>query len=167
MPKFDWSQVKGYREDMTAEEKIALLSEDGALPEQGPTVSKALFDKTSSELADAKKQLRAKQTDDEAKEAERQKEQAEMKAELESLRRDKALAGHKASFLALGYDEKLAARAAEAMTDGKTEDVFAAIGENLSALKQTLDRAALDGTPKPPASEGQQEGDSLRGYMGL
>ncbi|MBQ2768089.1 MAG: hypothetical protein IJF49_08460 [Clostridia bacterium] len=167
MPKFDWTQVKGYREDMTTEEKMALLSQDDALPEQAPTVSKALFDRTSSELADAKKQLRAKQTDDEVKEAERQKAQAEMEAELATLRREKALAGHKASFLALGYEEKLAARAAEAITDGKTEDVFAAIGENLSALKQTLDRAALDGTPKPPASDGAHENDTLRGYMGL
>ena len=127
----------------------------------------AAVSREMSELADAKKQLRAKQTDDEVKEAERQKAQAEMEAELATLRREKALAGHKASFLALGYEEKLAARAAEAITDGKTEDVFAAIGENLSALKQTLDRAALDGTPKPPASDGAHENDTLRGYMGL
>lgn len=154
MPKFDWTQVSGYREDMTAEEKLALLSADNALPDPAPSVSKTLFDRTSSELAEAKKQLRAKQTEDEAKEAERAAAQAAMEEELQTLRREKTLSAHKASFLALGYDEKLASSAAEALADGKTDAVFAAIGQNLEAVKKAAQTAALDGTARPPAGEG-------------
>lgn len=154
MPKFDWTQVSGYREDMTAEEKLALLGEENALPDPAPSVSKAMFDSTASELAKVKKQLREKQTADEAAEAERAAAQAAMEEELQTLRRERTLSAHKASFLSLGYDEKLAAEAAEALADGRTDAVFAAIGRNLEAAKKAAQTAALDGTQRPPAGEG-------------
>lgn len=154
MPKFDWTQVSGYREGMTAEEMLALLNADDALPEPAPTVSKAVFDNTASELAKIKKQLREKLTADEAAEAERAERDAAIEEELKTLRREKTVSTHKASFLALGYDEALAASAAEAMADGKIDAVFAAIGKNLDAVKKAAQTQALDGTYRPPAGEG-------------
>ena len=168
MPKFDWTKVSGYREDMTAEEKLALLSADDAIPEPSPTVSKDVFDKTASELAKVKRELREKQTAEETAEAERVAREAAMDEELKTLRREKTISTHKASFLALGYDEKLASTAAEALADGKTEAVFAAMGQNLDAVKKAADTAALDKTNKPPASDSPPADNAdLRGYMGL
>ena len=89
---FDWNQLEGYKEDMTPEEKIALLEnydppapkndpaptpnpapnpDPTPAPKGGATVSKAQFDKVASELAAVKKQLRGKMTEDEQKEYER------------------------------------------------------------------------------------------------
>ena len=168
MPKFDWTKVSGYREDMTAEEKLALLMEDNAIPEPSPTVSKDVFDKTASELAKVKRELREKQTAEETAEAERAAREAAMDEELKTLRREKTISTHKASFLALGYDEKLASTAAEALADGKTEAVFAAMGQNLDAVKKAADTAALDNTKKPPAGDPPTADNAdLRGYMGL
>jgi hypothetical protein len=168
MPKFDWGKVSGYREDMTAEEKLALLMEDDAIPEPSPTVSKDVFDKTASELAKVKRELREKQTAEETAEAERAAREAAMDEELKTLRREKTISTHKASFLALGYDEKLASTAAEALADGKTEAVFAAMGQNLDAVKKAADTAALDNTKKPPAGDPPTADNAdLRGYMGL
>lgn len=154
MPKFDWTKVSRYREDMTAEEKLALLMEDDAIPEPSPTVSKDVFDKTASELAKVKRELREKQTAEETAEAERAAREAAMDEELKTLRREKTISTHKASFLALGYDEKLASTAAEALADGKTADVFAAISKNIETVKKTASTEALDGTARPPAGEG-------------
>lgn len=168
MPKFDWKKVSGYRDDMTAEEKLALLMEDDAIPEPSPTVSKDVFDKTASELAKVKRELREKQTAEETAEAERAAREAAMDEELKTLRREKTISTHKASFLALGYDEKLASTAAEALADGKTEAVFAAMGQNLDAVKKAADTAALDNTKKPPAGDPPTADNAdLRGYMGL
>ena len=75
---FDWTKVEGYSEDMTAEQKLELLNnlpdpEPANEPEvqipKGAMISKAQFDKVSSELASVKKQLRSRMTEDEAKEA--------------------------------------------------------------------------------------------------
>lgn len=168
MPKFDWTQVRGYREDMTAEEKLALLGADDAMPDTEPMVSKAVFDKTASELAKIKKEQREKLTADEAAEAERAERDAALQEELNTLRRERTIAAHKASFLALGCDDKLASTAAEAMADGNTDDVFAVMGQHLSAVKKAAETAALDNTHKPPAGDPPPADNAdLRGYMGL
>ena len=155
---FDWNLLEGYKEDMTPEEKIALLEnydppapkndpaptpnpapnpDPTPAPKGGATVSKAQFDKVASELAAVKKQLRGKMTEDEQKEYERQAKQEEMETELNTLRREKALAGYKSSYLAQGYDEQLAEEAATAMVDGDMDPVFAVMKkQSVNAEKQ-------------------------------
>ena len=95
---FDWTKIEGYREDMTAEEKLALLDNDPApdptpapkpdpKPDPAPkpgVVSKAAYDKVASELAAAKKQLRAKMTQDEQDEADRLAAETAMKGSCEA-----------------------------------------------------------------------------------
>ena len=123
---FDWTKVEGYRDDMTAEEKLSLLENMDTdpnpqpNPEPNPTpapdpapsregmISKAQFDKVSKELAAAKRQLRAKMSADEIEDERRRQEQEDMKLELETLRKEKTVSNHKASFLSQGYDEALA-----------------------------------------------------------
>ena len=193
---FDWTKVEGYKEDMTPEEKLALLDNyndpepapkndpaptptpdpknDPAPAPKGGMVSKAQFDKVSSELAAVKKQLRGKMTEDEAKELERQQHQEEMETELNNLRREKALAGYKASYLSQGYDEQLAEEAATAMVDGDMDTVFAVMKKQSVNAEKAMRAKILKETPVPPASDDpndekkkQEEAKKLRGYFGL
>lgn len=193
---FDWTKVEGYKEEMTPEEKLALLDNyndpepapkndpapaptpdpknDPAPAPKGGMVSKAQFDKVSSELAAVKKQLRGKMTEDEAKELERQQHQEEMETELNTLRREKALAGYKASYLSQGYDEQLAEEAATAMVDGDMDTVFAVMKKQSVNAEKAMRAKILKETPVPPASDDpndekkkQEEAKKLRGYFGL
>lgn len=193
---FDWTKVEGYKEEMTPEEKLALLDNyndpepapkndpaptptpdpknDPTPAPKGGMVSKAQFDKVSSELAAVKKQLRGKMTEDEAKELERQQHQEEMETELNTLRREKALAGYKASYLSQGYDEQLAEEAATAMVDGDMETVFAVMKKQSVNAEKAMRAKILKETPVPPASDDpndekkkQEEAKKLRGYFGL
>ena len=193
---FDWTKVEGYKEEMTPEEKLALLDNyndpepapkndpaptptpdpknDPTPAPKGGMASKAQFDKVSSELAAVKKQLRGKMTEDEAKELERQQHQEEMETELNNLRREKALAGYKASYLSQGYDEQLAEEAATAMVDGDMDTVFAVMKKQSVNAEKAMRAKILKETPVPPASDDpndekkkQEEAKKLRGYFGL
>ena len=187
---FDWTKVEGYRDDMSADEKLALLDNyspeeptpqpnepESTPPAPAPTkgmVSKAQFDKVSSELAALKKQLRGKMSEEEQRELDRQTEREEMETELKALRREKMLVGHKASFLSQGYDEQLAEDAATAMVDGDMDAVFAAMKKHSVNAERALRAKILKDTPAPPAGDDvadeekkKAELQKLRGYFGL
>ena len=151
---FDWANVEGYDENMTPEDKLKLL-ENYEAPKQSYEgyVKKDQFDKTASELAAAKKELKAKLSEDEQKEQERLEESERMKAELESLRKEKTVSLHKSSFLSLGYGEELASKAAVALESGDTDSVFKYIGEQNKILEAKYKADSLDKTPKPGAGE--------------
>ena len=103
-------------ENMTPEEKLAAL--EAYDPEKDGFVSKATFDKASSEVASYKKQLREKQSDEEAKAAKEAEERATLIARVEELEREKTVNSYTTSLLGLGYDEKAAKATAEAMAKG-------------------------------------------------
>ena len=81
MAKINITEPEGYREDMTAEEKLALF-ENYELPEppqpQEPDlpgyIKKSQFDKVASEAAQYKKQLREAMSADEAAKAREEEE---------------------------------------------------------------------------------------------
>ncbi len=148
--KIDFTKIEGYREDMSAEEKLALLEKW----EPEGWVKKEVFDRTASELAEYKRKLKEKMSEEERKEAERQEAEAALKAELESLRKEVAITKNKAKFLSLGYDEKLAEDTARAMADGDFEKVFANQAIHLENVKKATIAAALANDPKPPAGGG-------------
>lgn len=186
----DWTTIEGYREDMTAEEKIALLetneaaapaAEPAAEPKKEPApaapqkgyVSKAQFDKVTSELAAAKKQLRSKMTEEEQREADRAASELAMKEELDTLRKEKMLSNYKASYLGLGCDEKLAEEAASAMADGDMDSVFATMKKHMANVEKELRAKILKETPVPPAGNNPDEAKekqrlaALRANFGL
>lgn len=148
--KIDFTKIEGYREDMSAEEKLALLDKW----EPDGWVKKEVFDRTASELAEYKRKLREKMSEEERKEAERQEAEAALKAELESLRKEAAITKNKAKFLSLGYEEELAEDTARAMADGDFEKVFANQAIHLENVKKAAIAAALANDPKPPAGSG-------------
>lgn len=176
---FDWTKIAGYREDMTADEKLALLdtqeeenqppaepepekpSPTQPEPEQPPQpvkpsphmISKVQFDKVASELAKVKKELRARMTAEEQKEADRLANDEAMRLELESLRREKTLSNYKASYLSQGYDERIADEAATALADGDMDTVFALMKKQAANTEKALRAKILKEIPVPPAGE--------------
>ncbi len=193
MAKIDWTSIEGYREDMTADEKLALLENHEPSKPTEPTVPtaptepitpapkdtkgyvpKAQFDKLASELAATKKNLRSKLTEDEVKEAERLAEQEAIKQELETLRKEKTVTTYKANYLGLGFDEALAMETAEAMAEGDMERVFANMKKHGDAQKKAWTAEVMKNTPAPPAGDENtanlkklEETNKLRKSMGL
>lgn len=169
----DWTRYEGYRDDMTADEKLALIE---SVPPADPTpavdpvpadpapkkpelkvepkagyVSKAQFDKTASELAALKKQMRARMSEEEIKAEEARTAHEAMEQELNTLRRNNTLSEHKAKFLALGYDETEADKMAIALTDGETDELFAGMKRRGITAEKAMREKILKETPVPPA----------------
>lgn len=115
MAKIDVTKLPGFKPEMTAEEKLALL-DAYEVPEPDYTgyIQNSAFDKTASELAEAKRQLKAKLSEEEQKEADRAATAKALQDELELLRKEKTVSTYVAQYLALGYDEKLAKETAPA-----------------------------------------------------
>lgn len=150
--KIDITKIEGYRDDMTVEEKLELvLGYEIPEPDYSGYVKKSVFDKTASELADVKKQLKAKMSEDEIKEAERQAAEQSLREEIESLRKYKAISEHTARLLEIGYAADLAADTAKALVEGDMEKVFKNQQKHIENVKKAERAAALGRTPEPPA----------------
>lgn len=139
-------KIENY-ENLTPEEKLAAL--EAYDPEKNGFVAKETFDKTASEAAAFKKQLREKQTAEEAQ-AEKDKEEREMLlARVEELEREKTMNTYINSCLALGYDEKLAKATAEALVKGDIDTVFKNQKIHNEAREKAIRSELLDTTPAP------------------
>ena len=142
-------KIKGYS-DMTPEEKLAALEAlEVTEPDYAGYVKKEVFDKTASELADSKKQLREKMSADEIKAKEEAEKQEKLQSEYDALLRKVSLSENKAKLIGLGYEEKLATETAEAMIDGNLEKVFANQKKHLEAVEKKIREDVLHNTPKP------------------
>lgn len=149
MAKIDVTKIEGY-ENMTPEQKIAALEGyDTPDPDYSGYVKKDVFDKTASELAGVKKQLKDKMTDDEAAKQKEQEEREELQSKYDELLHKSLVSDYKAEYLAAGYDEKLAAETAEAMASGDTAKVFANQKKHLESVEKKARAEALKDTPKP------------------
>lgn len=141
-------EIENY-ENMTPEEKVAAL--EAYEPDMSGFVSKTVFDKTASEAASFKKQLREKMSEDEAKQAKEAEEKATLLARLEELENEKAINEHINAYLAMGYDEKLAKSSATALVKGDMETVFANQKSHQESREKALRTELLKQTPQPPA----------------
>lgn len=142
---FDWSKVEGFREGMSDAEMIALLK-DFSMPDH---VAKSQFDKVSSELAAAKKQLKERMTEDEQKESERQAADKALREELEALKYERALEKHRASFLAQKYSAEDADVMAKALADNDADALFKALAKANAAAEKNIRAELMKETPKP------------------
>lgn len=147
--KIDVTQIERYAE-MSPEDKLkALEAFDIPDPDYSGYVKKDLYDRTASELAAKKKELKDKLTDEEQAKLEREQETQELKDNYQKLLRESNISKATAKFLALGYDDKLAAETAEAYVDGDTEKVFANQQKAQAAFEKRIRAEALKDTPKP------------------
>ena len=153
--KINTGKIEGY-ENMTLEQKLAAIeSYEVEEPDYSGYVTKETFDKTASELATAKKQLREKMSAEEIKAKEDAEKWDEIVKERDALRKERDISKNKAQFLALGYDDALAAEAAEAMVNGDTEKVFAAQKKHLDSAEKKIREDVLKDTPKPTGGSGK------------
>lgn len=187
----NWTNIEGYRDDMSAEEKLALLenqpepappepagaprepakpAKEPKLPDKPGYILKAQYDKLASEYAATKKQLRSRMTEEEMREAERKAADEAKDQELERLRREKTVSGHKASFLSLGYDDKMAAEMAEMLADGDMDGLFAGMKRRSADAEKAMRQKILSETPVPPAGtlpdkdEKEKQAENRRRY---
>ena len=168
MAKADITKIEGY-EGMTPEEKIKALEAyeiEDVQPDYSGYVKKDVFDKTASELAGVKKQLKEKMTDDEAAKQKEQEEREELQSKYEKLLHDSEVSKNKAKLLALGYEEKLADDTAEAMVTGDLEKVMANQKKHLEAVEKKVRAEALKDTPKP-TGDGDSKTMTLEKLRGM
>lgn len=148
----DLTKIEGYKPDLTAEGKLALLEKWE--PDTSGLIRKDTFDKTASELAELKRQLKARMTEEEQREAERKAADEALQVELETLRKDKTISESRAKFLGLGYDDALATETAKALADGDMEKVFVNQGIHLENVKKASAAESLANENHPPAGRG-------------
>lgn len=154
MSKIDTSTIEGY-DEMSAEDKLkALEGYEIPEPDYSGYVKKDVFDKTSHDLSEAKKELKAKLSEDEQKKLEAETATKELNEKYEALLRKSTISDNKAKYLALGYDEKLAEETATAVADGDTEKVFANEKKHLEQFEKKIRADALKRTPKPEGGTG-------------
>ena len=168
MAKVDITKIEGY-EGMTPEEKIKALEAyeiEDVQPDYSGYVKKDVFDKTASELAGVKKQLKEKMTDDEAAKQKEQEEREELQSKYEKLLHDSEVSKNKAKLLALGYEEKLADDTAEAMVTGDLEKVMTNQKKHLEAVEKKVRAEALKDTPKP-TGDGDSKTMTLEKLRGM
>ena len=151
--RIDVSTIEGYAE-MTAEEKLkALESFELPTPDYTGYVKKEVFDKTASEAASFKKQLREKQTAEETAKQEADERFQSMEAELKALKAEKQIAEYTSSLLNLGYEGKLAAATAKAMAEGDMATVFKNHALHNAAMQQAVEKKLVNSTPAPVAGD--------------
>lgn len=152
MASIDTSKIEGY-ENMTAEEKVkALEGYTLADPDYSGYVKKDVFDKTASELAQTKKDLKARMSDEERAKAENEALLQQYKEKAESLQREKNIADNKAKFISLGYDDTLATETAEALEKGDLATVFKNQQTVIENVKKIAKGEAMASTT-PPAGK--------------
>lgn len=158
MPKIDTTKISGF-DEMTAEDKVAaLLAFD--IPEEvdmSTLVSKTVFDKVSSELAEAKRTARSKMSEEEAAKAESVRAHKELEDKYNALLEKSTVSDYKARYLAQGYDEKLAEATAKALYSGDMETVFANSEKFRVAVEQKVKAEVLKDTPKPSGAGGSDK----------
>ena len=187
--------LEGYNPDMTAEEKLALFesaevpdAEPEPTPAPPPTpdlpkpapkldpkpgyVPKVSFDRTASELAALKRQLRSKMTEEEQRAEEVKAQQEAVQAELEALRKEKTISSHQAELLKMGYDGDLAGMVAQALADGDTDGLFAGMKKFTDTYTKKVTAEVLKSTPRPAPSEAEATTkkaaeNAIRAAMGL
>lgn len=162
MANIDTTKIEGF-DSMTAEQKVnALLGV--SIPDEvdlSKYVLKSQFDKTASDLAESKRQLKGRMTEDEAAKAARDEKEAETQAQIDKLKEDleKAnrqlqISAYKNSYLNLGYDEKLAQETAEALANGDTEKVFANQIKHKADLEAKIKADLMKKDPRPSGGGG-------------
>jgi len=159
-----------YKENMTLDEinealKGVNLVDPSTLPK---SVSKEVFDKTASELAKVKKQLKELQ---EKSMTDEEKLQAELEKAIESQQRyAKELAKLRAKeiFVSAGLTEAdyssildVVVSEDEETTKTRAKSMVDLISAQKAAVEKAVKAELLRGTPKPPAGEGSNTGGAF------
>lgn len=157
-------KIENY-ENMTPEERLAAL--EAYDPEKDGFVPKATFDKTASEAAAYKKQLRERQTAEEAQAETDKAEREALLARVAELEKEKTVSAYITAYLGMGYDEKVAKSTAEALASGDMETVFANQKKHIESREAALRSELLDATPAPVGGGGEGSGMTLEKFRAM
>ena len=160
MATIDTSTIEGF-DSMTAEQKVEALTKF-TIPDAvdlSKYVEKTVFDKTSSERAEAKKSLKSKMTAEETAAAESKKKQEELESKYNELLKSSTIANHTAKYLEMGYSAELAKSTAEALYDGDMEKVFANQQKANEERDKRVKAELMRGTPGPDGNGGSGDKD--------
>jgi len=154
--KIDVTTIKGY-EDMTLEEKLAALTDfeiadpdySGYILKDEYNKMKSQFDKTASELAEMKKQYKARLTDEEQKQAEHDEELQTLRQKVQLMEMETQVAEIKSNYISMGYDEDLALDTAKATVEGDNKRIFANHKKFLEAHDKAFEANLIANTPRP------------------
>lgn len=154
----DPTAIEGFDAMSDADKVAALLKLE--VPDKvdlSKYVSKETFDKTSSELAAAKKAIREKQTDEEAAKEKEAADRKELEDKYNALLETSTISGYEAKYLAQGYDPALAKETATALFKGDMEKVFANSEKFKADFEKKIKADAVKDTPKPGGAGGNEE----------
>lgn len=157
--KIDVTTIQGY-EEMTPEQKIEALTAfemdepdyTGYILKDEYNKMKAQFDKAASELAEMKKQYKARLTDEEQKQAEHDEELETLRQKVQLMEQETAIAEIKANYISMGYDEELATDTARATVEGDNKRIFANHKKFLEAHDKAFEANLIANTPRPEGS---------------
>ncbi|MEG0498227.1 MAG: hypothetical protein RR533_02710 [Carnobacterium sp.] len=127
------------------------------VPTTEPTVSKKMLDKALSELAQAKKDLKAKMTDEEAQALALSEKEAELQLLRDENKKTKMIAGLSKSGIDENSITKISDMAINADTDGLAQAINEAISLKNAELSKELEKLKLESTKRP--NGGDNSGD--------
>lgn len=170
MGKLDTSTIQGFDTMSDADKVNALLGLD--IPDRvdmSKYVSKQTFDTTSSQLAEAKRKIKAlSDTADDGKQSDGSKtDDGEVQQQLQALQaaydkllKENTIAKNKAEFIKMGYSEALAESSAEALFNGDTAKLFMNGIAFKSEFEQSLRAETMRKTPRPDGNTGADGGEA-------
>lgn len=179
--KVDVTKIENF-ETMTDAEKLeAVLNFDMEIPPAEPVKAdeetmklKEAFNKASSEVAEYKRQLRAKETAEETAKREAAESQQRLMDELNQLRKERTQSTYTAKYMEIGYDAETARALADTLPDGLGDDFFTRQKSFLEDTIQKTKAQVLNQQPQPTAgsplsgkSAEDLEMEKLRKWAGL
>lgn len=179
--KVDVTKIDGYEAMTDAEKLEAVLNFEMDVPTPEPVKDdaetiklKEAFNKASSEVAEYKRQLKAKETAEETAKREAAESQQKLLDELNQLRRERTASTYTAKYMEIGYDAETAKALADTLPDGLGEDFFTRQKSFLEDTIQKTKAQVLNQQPQPTSGSpltGKQaedlEMEKLRKWAGL
>lgn len=147
--RLDITKMEGYRDDLSAEEKLALYEK--AEIDLSGYVSKSTADKYASEAAEYKRKYNTTLSEQERKAEEENEARSKMEKELADLKRERLIDRNTAELLKIGFSNELAESGAKALADGNLTAVFESMAKHMKAFETNLRAEMLKSTPKPPS----------------
>lgn len=148
-----------YKDDMTADELIAAISEvelpNNTKDDEVEQLKRALT-KSNKEASEYKKQLKEKMSEEELAKTQREEEIAELEKKYKELLHTSQVNDLKAELIEMGYEGKLAEKTAVAMVDGDTKAVMEYQKTHVENLKSNIKAEILKDTPKPTGDGGAE-----------
>lgn len=138
-----------YREGMSNDEIVEAL-QDVTLPQDRTDEVERLkkaFDKSASETAEYKRQLKARMSEEEKNKAEMEEKYQIMEKENADMKKQIAVSDLTAKFIASGLDTETAKKTAQAAYDGKIDSVIQAYSEKIATVKDTVKAELMADTP--------------------